>query len=273
MAQVTVPEQFRPAARGLAYPPHQTGPLIEERFYEFYLRHRDQFPPEPVYRPVIWTNYYVNHDDGRRQLRQLQEFLDTACARETSYFTVIQHADGIMNYLRPEQVTTFAAGGTGDIPIPLLCDPHTPADRPRDVFASFIDMPTHYCRRRLFDLARRDARFIVTSTDDIARTLPVFEDLTRRSVFALSAPPSRPVSGPAPVWRNGTRRRCGAGRRTGEARGVRPHRCASASLARRTGRRRRAPISGRPPCYVGQDGRRASRTRESAHWSGSRCPR
>lgn len=185
MACVSVPEQFRPAPRGPAYPPHQRGPLIEEQFHAFYLAHRDAFPPSPIYLPVFWTNYYVNHDYGRRQLRQLQEFLDTALDREATYFTVVQHADGIMNYLRPEQVVAFAAGGTGDIPIPLLCDPHPPGAEARDVFASFIGAPTHPCRRRLRELARRDARFVIRDTDDIARTQADFVDLMRRSVFAL----------------------------------------------------------------------------------------
>lgn len=185
MAHVTLPEQFRPAPRGPAYPPHQQGPMLEERFYDFYLHHQDQFPPSPIYLPVFWTSYYDNHDYGRRQLRQLQEFLDATLAGDATYFTVVQHADGIMNYLRPEQLIAFAAGGTGDIPIPLLCDPHPPSDAPRDVFASFIGSPTHPCRRRLFELARRDPRFVVRGADDIARTQADFADLMRRSVFAL----------------------------------------------------------------------------------------
>lgn len=185
MAHVSVPERFRPTPRGPAYPPHQAGPLIEERFHAFYLEHRDAFPPSPVYLPVFWTSYYVNHDHARRPLRQLQEFLDTALDRDTTYFTVVQHADGIMNYLRAEQVIAFAAGGTGDIPIPLLCDPHRAGDERRDVFASFIGSPTHPSRRRLFELARRDARFVVRHTDDIDRTQAAFADLMRRSLFAL----------------------------------------------------------------------------------------
>ena len=185
MAEVTVPEQFRPTTGAPAYPPHQRGPLIEAQFHAFYLRHRDQFPPTPVYLPVFWTSYYASHDFARRPLRQLQEFLDGALARDTTYFTIVQHADGIINYLRPGQVIAFAAGGAGDIPIPLLCDPHPVIDAPRDVFASFIGMPTHPCRRRLRALADRDARFVIRDTDDIARTQPDFADLMRRSVFAL----------------------------------------------------------------------------------------
>lgn len=185
MSSVTVPEQFRPVPRGPAYPPHQRGPLIEERFHTYYLQHRDRFPPSPAYLPVYWTSFYANCDFARRPLRQLQEFLDTTLERDGTYFTVVQHADGILNHLAPEQVITFAAGGTGDIPIPLLCDPHPAAAAPRDVFASFIGTPTHPCRRRLRALADRDPRFVVRDTDDLARTASDFVDLMQRSVFAL----------------------------------------------------------------------------------------
>lgn len=185
MTCATVPEQFRPARCGPPYPPHQQGPLIEERFHAFYLRHREDFPPSPVYLPVFWTSYYGNHDFARRPLRQLQEFLDATLDPATTYFTVVQHADGILNHLPAGQVLTFAAGGSGDIPIPLLCDPHPLADVPRDLFASFIGMPTHPCRRRLLAVADRDPRFVVRGTDDIARTAGEFLDLMRRSTFAL----------------------------------------------------------------------------------------
>ena len=168
-----------------AYPPHQRGKLIEAYFYDFYLHHQASFPPESVYLPVFWTDYYLNHDYGRRPLRRLQEFLDRSIVPGKRYFTVIQHVDGILNYLPPDTVITFAAGGTGDIPIPLLCDAHPTVEQPRDVFASFIGMPTHFCRRQLHEVARDNPDFRIVETDDIAKTLPVFEDLMNRSLFAL----------------------------------------------------------------------------------------
>jgi len=137
MPSVPVPAEFQPTRREPPYPPHQTGPLVEAWFRDFHEAHAERFPDDWIYLPVFWSAYYDRHEYGWRALRRLQQFLDESLDPSQRYFTVVQHADGILNLL-PDSVVVFGAGGHGDVAIPLLSSPHPRASGPRDLLASFV---------------------------------------------------------------------------------------------------------------------------------------
>lgn len=184
MARLPVPEEFRPADPMLPYPPHQRGPLVEPFFHAFHEANADRFPEDWIYLPVFWTAYYARHEFGWRPLRRLQAFLDESLDPSAPYFTIVQHADGILNLL-PDSVVVFGAGGRGDVPIPLLSSPHPPAAGPRDLLASFVGAPTHWARRRLAQTLAGDPRFLVLEGRAESEGIATFEALMARSEFAL----------------------------------------------------------------------------------------
>lgn len=86
-------------------------------------------PPLPwTYIPIHW---FASTQRQSRRLKipefklvpEIQNFLDSTLKPGLNYFTVSQCDDGIYERL-PPNVLNFNAGGEGDIPIPLLCDPH-----------------------------------------------------------------------------------------------------------------------------------------------------
>ncbi len=117
------------------YPPHAVGVGIEEYFGQYAREHAAGLDTDWIYLPVYWTNNYVRSEFAVSP--RAQQVLDSLDERER-YFTIVQCDDGIYGQL-PSNVLAFGAGGTGDIPIPLLCSP--PHPRPacvRDTLVSFM---------------------------------------------------------------------------------------------------------------------------------------
>jgi len=138
-----------------------------------------------IYLPIFWTNNYCRY--GFRSNMKVQQFLDTSIRDDRRYFTVVQNADGVLERL-PRNVKVFAAGGVGDVPIPLLCDSHARRRVPRDVLASFVGILHHWANNRkgvrsrmLNELCDNPDICIVEASAD--RSL--FETMMERSVFAL----------------------------------------------------------------------------------------
>ncbi len=142
-----VPRQFQPDFP-FPYPGHQTGKLIEQ-FVDHYLqKNQDSIRLDRpwTYVPVYWTSgacCFSRLPRWQRRLRRgrLDRWLRKNLTPGVNYFTVSLHDDGLRRcaMVQPAQpILEFSCGGTGDIPLPLLCDPHTPIDLPRDIRASFV---------------------------------------------------------------------------------------------------------------------------------------
>ena len=127
---------------GHRYTPHNTSNGLEGYFDEYAHRHAAELDTDWIYLPVRWTNNYVRSRQERGEPDLIacprhQAVLNSLPANER-YFTVVQSDDGIYEDV-PPNVLVFGAGGVGDVPVPLLCSPHTRArggHRPR--LASFI---------------------------------------------------------------------------------------------------------------------------------------
>lgn len=114
-------------APGHRYPPHNEGLGLECYVSQYMRQHAAAVDTDWIYLPVHWTNNYVRARDARpsadlRAMPEHQALIDTLLPSER-YFTVVQCDNGVYEDL-PPNVLVFGAGGEGDIPIPLLADPH-----------------------------------------------------------------------------------------------------------------------------------------------------
>jgi hypothetical protein len=190
------------------YPGHQCGPLVEEFAADYLREHAGDWPLDHAwtYIPGYWTNHACALSRQGRLVRKLsrrrmRRFLATLPAGRR-YFTVSQHDDGLAQrgLYRPNRpIYEFSAGGGGDLPIPLLCDPHRPVARRRDIRASFVgalSTATHRCPARdamAAALSRRREYLIRDVTPvwgeadarSLAEKTAEFIDTLCRSVFAL----------------------------------------------------------------------------------------
>lgn len=124
------------------YPPHNTGPAIEESCHLFVESHAAEIRSERVYLPIYWTNNYHWQatkicQSGFRPLEAAQRFVDKTIRPDVEYVTVVQNAEGVYERL-PANITLLGAGGTGHIPLPLVCKEHPRLQSTRDLTAGFI---------------------------------------------------------------------------------------------------------------------------------------
>lgn len=213
-----VPSDLRPSFP-FAYPAHQRGPLIEEFVHRELLLRASGVATHEHWRyvPINWTSYACRRPRvrGLRRLfghpsdRRLNEFLQKTLRSGVNYFTVSQHDDGLRQKGRcepPVPILEFSCGGTGDIPLPLLCDPHPITaelkNRPRDIRASFLgqiqDSPIPYpCRDGMVAALEGRAEYLVkhvgnqsslpdtSRAADNAKKTARFVETLSRSIFAL----------------------------------------------------------------------------------------
>jgi len=211
LSLLSTPEELRPGFP-FPYPGHQRGPLLEEYVHRNLESQADEFADagDWTYVPVYWTSYAACRPRVRswkRLLghpwdRQLNRFLRQNLRPGVKYFTVSQHDDGLRQRGRcvlPYPILELSAGGTGDIPLPLLCDPHPMSDRPRDIRASFLgllkDTPIPYpCREGMVRALAGRSEYLVRHVGNdwgsndpglLARKQREFAETLGRSVFAL----------------------------------------------------------------------------------------
>jgi hypothetical protein len=178
---VAVPPFLKP--RPPSYREYE-GPWLEESF-EQYFQAQGPLGLSRTYLPLRWTSYgyrfgYVPH-------QELQDYLDLALQPGESYFTVIQSAHGILEKL-PEDVLVFAAGGVGDIPLPLLKGDREYRFDPVKRFKVYFQGDFSTTRLRQVDVRARmhellaeyeDFHFLPNSS------LSEFEDVLAASEFVL----------------------------------------------------------------------------------------
>lgn len=178
---------LRPPARYPVYPPYHTGDYLEEFFYKFYIKNKQEFDPTGyTYIPIFWTNVYNNNEN--RHL--VQSYLNVL--PEGKYFTVSQHDDAVAEKL-PTGTLNFEAGGnkTG-IPLPLICSPLNVTVTPlndKDIFCSFVGSVLGPIREQMYYLYNNDNELYFSPqhwTNQVAPSrLEEFINTTKRSIFSL----------------------------------------------------------------------------------------
>jgi len=128
---------------GAVYPPFSQI-YFEKYFYNYMLQHPEQMNR---YIPVFWTENQIPFLSKENQEAR-QKAVDSL-KKDKTYFTVVQHDDGIMHTRLPKTIV-FGMGGIGHIPLPLTYE--NPdifkqyRDTPKTIFCSFMGSLTHPCR-------------------------------------------------------------------------------------------------------------------------------
>tara|TARA_R110002110_G_scaffold415700_1_gene653904 strand:+ start:838 stop:2460 length:1623 start_codon:yes stop_codon:yes gene_type:complete len=171
------------------YPPYHQGDYMEEYFYKFYLKNKDEFDKtDYTLIPIFWTNVYIMEGKGVNKRTLIQPYLNALPSGK--YFSVSQHDDAVAEEL-PKGTLSFEGGGNGTgIPLPLICSklPVT-AVKQKDIFCSFAGSATHPIRDTIRDTYINDPDFQLYMkpwTDAIPQEqLNFFIDITNRSKFSL----------------------------------------------------------------------------------------
>ena len=125
------------------YPPFSQM-YFEKYFYQYMLAH----PAERNrYIPIFWTENQI--PSLTREMHEKRQFAVNTLDTKKTYFTVVQHDDGIMATRLPNTII-FGMGGVGHIPLPLTYENpelfKAYQDVPKTIFCSFMGSLTHPCR-------------------------------------------------------------------------------------------------------------------------------
>ena len=173
------------------YPPYHQGYYMEEYFYNFYIKNKEDFDRIGyTLIPIFWTNVYIMETKGANRRRLIQPYLNAL--PDTKYVTVSQHDDAVSEKLPPGTIS-FEGGGNGNgVPLPLICSKLPVVhnnDVDRDIFCSFVGSNTHPIRDRIKQIYDSDKDFSLHMkpwTDTIPQNqLEFFIDITTRSKFSL----------------------------------------------------------------------------------------
>lgn len=188
------PEIYRPRIM-VDYPPN-ADILMETYVYDYLREHPEEIPDGWWYLDVFWTNLYVNKDQFGKVYdeNKLQSMLD-ALPRSRSYFTVVQHDDGIRQRL-PEGTVVFSSGSaSGTHCIPLIYHDVDNSledykDNPKLILASFVGSLTHPVRHRMI-AAMAPHKDVEIDTCNWTNKVTLsrhqaFTDKSSHSIFALS---------------------------------------------------------------------------------------
>lgn len=145
----SIPKEFKPKMP-VRYPVHQRGPMIEEFAAQYFSNCSSN--TRLRYLPIQWTAYHLNHDYGKN-IDRLREFVGNL-PRKIPVYTVVQYDDGTLcDDLLPEGSLVFGSGGVGDVPIPLLCDPHKMPNKnvavPNSLAVFMGNLKTHPVREKM----------------------------------------------------------------------------------------------------------------------------
>jgi hypothetical protein len=191
-------KQFRPSTSQV-YPPFKNGRYMEEYFYEYALKHKDEHSCLPVYIPIFWTNLQ-NHPGFSKQKANYEILLSRALSKmppTTKYFTIVQHDDGPQLTLPKDTIVYGACKGI--IPLPLIYEDNTNTllNRSRDVekeyLATFVGTLTHGVRKEMVEAleGKPMIKMVTQSHAEWTAAVPqnaadLFVDLTLKSKFCLA---------------------------------------------------------------------------------------
>ncbi len=176
----------------VVYPPFKKGLYLEEYYSKHCAINGNR------YIDVCWTNLQID-PKFKALKKKYQEFIDITYPSTAGhrYFTVVQHADGVMLDLPPDTLV-FSAGGTGDIPIPLIYEdtskyleslPRTPFKK-KSIGCSFVGSATHPVRTKMVETLK--GKYFVHEvsgkwTNKVSEEKQDnFVEITRKSRFCLA---------------------------------------------------------------------------------------
>jgi len=170
---------------GIVYPPFATE-YFEKYFYR-YMQNCGNIKALKKYIPVFWTEI----NNSKYDTGKLQTILDFM-TRDTQYFAVVQHADGIRQRL-PNTIV-FSMGGWGGVPLPLIYEDNGLFEKrkntSKDIFCSFVGANTHPCRLHALNALKEkpDVVYYMNAwTNQIGKDKQdLFVDITARSKFTLA---------------------------------------------------------------------------------------
>lgn len=171
---------------GIIYPPFSTI-YFEKYFYKYIMSSNNQKMIDK-YIPVYWTENQISTCDSDK----CQKLIDSL-QKDTTYFTIVQHDDGI-TMVKMHNTIVFGMGGVGNIPLPLTYENselfETYKNTPKTIFCSFIGSITHPCRKELcYAIIDKPNVFIKVQnwTNTVSETAQkLFIDITSNSRFTLS---------------------------------------------------------------------------------------
>jgi hypothetical protein len=172
---------------GIIYPPFSEM-YFEKYFYNYMLAHPDI---ADRYIPIFWTENQISNWDHNMQ-NQRQNAVNTLDTTKT-YFTVVQHDDGITGTTLPKTIV-FGMAGVGNIPLPLTyTNPslfESLRNTPKTIFCSFTGSITHPCRATVCNYLINKPNVVINThpwtnqiSDDKQKT---FIDIMSRSRFTLA---------------------------------------------------------------------------------------
>jgi hypothetical protein len=185
----------RPAPNYPLYPGNYVNPdeYLEQYFYKYYINNilNSELSPKRFYIPIFWTNLFV--DNHKIDVQQYINALDWS----KKWFTVCQMDDGVRYNLPPDTKVFHAGGNSGNgikIPIPLIAsaipENYKTANKPKDIFASFVGSMTHPIRQKGYDIFHNNSDFYFNKPKQWQQTvednaLQEFIDITERSTYCL----------------------------------------------------------------------------------------
>lgn len=161
------------------YPPGNDM-IFEEYFMnEFY---KSGIQTDRIYIPILWTNFYISRGYATQDMSDLQNFLNSL-PRDKKYFTIVQWDDGIKNDLNDLDLKSFASGGVGAYPIPLINKSYIKQIKEKNIFASFIGkiQGRHSVREIMRDSLSNKEGYVISESAGFDS----FKDIMERSVFSL----------------------------------------------------------------------------------------
>ena len=186
-----ISEEFRTDS-GIIYPPF-CNIYFEKYFYNYISKlhnegriSNDEFDK---YIPVFWTELQNNHGFDNNRIKVLLDNIP----KDKLYYTVVQHDDGIV-FTTPDNLVTFAMGGTGKIPLPLTYDNLDLFDdyktNEKTIFCSFVGSLTHPCRNKMLEIlqSKTDVMLITNDWTNVIQEdrQKLFLNVTSKSRFTLA---------------------------------------------------------------------------------------
>lgn len=129
-------------------PPHKyqgyQGPWIEDFFYKYWVK--NSIKSHVTYLPIFWTDFFLHSQvqkyspqEFEKICNQITHILEQDILPDNLYFTILEYDHSIWNWhLFPKNVLVFSAGGSGDIPIPLLKGSPKFQCPPKEILVSFM---------------------------------------------------------------------------------------------------------------------------------------
>ena len=106
-----IPNKFK-SKSSLKYPNYVSGPMIEEYFYDYF--NKNKLISNRTYLPIFWTNYYIINNYGKN-INDLKEYIKKL-DKNKRYFTIVQHARGILCDVSHLDILIFSSSGAGRNP-------------------------------------------------------------------------------------------------------------------------------------------------------------